>query len=303
MTRLITALALLIGLAPPVMAQDGVLDLPQWQSTTVNDLAGLLTPDDSAALQRLLDTLRDDTGVEGTVVTLNDRASHGGADGLEPFATRLFNHWGVGDAQRRDGFMVLVLAQDREARIELGAGYEHDADILAQDIMRNTMLPAFQAGDLSRGTLAGTQAVVDLIARPVAQGQPPQSGKSWTNRIVGFLFFGAWAGILGMIARRAWRRAHCPQCNKRGLQTIRTPQKIPLPEGGFLASNDDVTRQCPHCGFARTTTRARPQRIWYGAAGEILRQDRNPAYRGAGGRGGSGFGGGSSRGGGASGRW
>ena len=85
MRRLLGVLILLAGLLPAA-AQD----LPQWESATVNDFAGLLTPEDATALDRALSDLRDDTGVEGTVVTLTDRARYGGADGLEPFATRLF---------------------------------------------------------------------------------------------------------------------------------------------------------------------------------------------------------------------
>ena len=152
MRRLLAGLILLLGLLP-AMAQD----LPQWQSTMVNDFAGLLTPEDAAGIDRMLADLRDQTGVEGTVVTLPDRARYGGKDGLEPFATRLFNHWGVGDAQRNNGFMLLVLTADREARIELGRGYQNDADIIAQDITRRTLLPAFRDGRMSQGIRDGTR--------------------------------------------------------------------------------------------------------------------------------------------------
>ncbi len=298
MAAWLVALLWLVALAP-AHAQG----LPEWQSLHVNDFAGLLAPEDAKALDAALAALREQTGIEGTVVTLPDRARHGGTDGLEPFATRLFNHWGVGDAARNDGFMVLVLAQDREARIELGRGYENDADILAQDIMRNTMLPAFRDGRMSQGIREGTLAVIDLIARPVAAGQPlAMPRRSLMDRILPFLFGAAGLAILGAAARQAWRRNRCPQCGRRGLETQVAPLETPLPEGGHMVSQDNVTRRCPACGWSETRQRLRPQTVWYGPTGTVLRSEPTPGYRSAA-RGSSGFGGGSSRGGGASGRW
>ena len=295
MRRLLAALILLVSLLPAA-AQD----LPQWESTTVNDFAGLLTPEDATALDRALSDLRDDTGVEGTVVTLTDRARYGGADGLEPFATRLFNHWGVGDAQRNNGFMLLVLTADREARIELGRGYQNDADIIAQDITRRTLLPAFRDGRMSQGIRDGTQDIIKHIVLPTTRGEAVQRpDEPLTPKIIGF---GIWAAIMALIGRHVWRRNRCPQCHRRDFTTSRSPHREELPEGGYRVSSDDVTRTCRHCGWSGTRQRPNRNSIWYGTDGTRIRSERNSRC-GPGGGGSSGFGGGSSRGGGASGRW
>lgn len=168
---ILTALGLgALGLSAPARAQS----LPDWDYTSVNDFAGLLTNDDTMVIDQALIALHDETGVEGTVVTLNERASHGGTSGLENFATRLFNYWGVGDKRRNDGFMLLVLKDDREARIELGAGYPPSFDRVAGQIMDQIMVPAFRNGDYSGGLRAGTLAVIEKIARPQVAGQPAQ---------------------------------------------------------------------------------------------------------------------------------
>ena len=295
MRRLLGVLILLAGLLPAA-AQD----LPQWESATVNDFAGLLTPEDATALDRALSDLRDDTGVEGTVVTLTDRARYGGADGLEPFATRLFNHWGVGDAQRNNGFMLLVLTADREARIELGRGYQNDADIIAQDITRRTLLPAFRDGRMSQGIRDGTQDIITHIVLPTTRGEALQRpDEPLAPKVIGF---GIWAAIMALIGRHVWRRNRCPQCHRRDFTTSRSPHREELPEGGYRVSSDDVTRTCRHCGWSGTRQRPNRNSIWYGADGTRIRSERNSRY-GPGGGGSSGFGGGSSRGGGASGRW
>ena len=291
MRRLLAGLILLLGLLP-AMAQD----LPQWQSTMVNDFAGLLTPEDAAAIDRMLADLRDQTGVEGTVVTLPDRARYGGKDGLEPFATRLFNHWGVGDAQRNNGFMLLVLQNDREARIELGRGYGNDADILAQDIMRGTLLPAFRDGRMSQGIRDGTRDIIDLIVLPTTRGETLQHPrKSAAPGMIGLGILGAFIALMG---RRIWRRNRCPDCGKRDLTTTRQPRQEPQPDGGYTVRADDVTRTCRQCGWTETRQRANRDTVWYDTSGNRLRSERNRASGGP-----SGFGGGASRGGGASGRW
>ena len=234
------------------------------------------------------------------MVTLTDRARYGGADGLEPFATRLFNHWGVGDAQRNNGFMLLVLTADREARIELGRGYQNDADIIAQDITRRTLLPAFRDGRMSQGIRDGTQDIIKHIVLPTTRGEAVQRpDEPLTPKIIGF---GIWAAIMALIGRHVWRRNRCPQCHRRDFTTSRSPHREELPEGGYRVSSDDVTRTCRHCGWSDTRPRANRDTVWYDRDGNRIRSTPNPNFR-AGPGGSSGFGGGSSRGGGASGRW
>ncbi|MFD2441171.1 hypothetical protein ACFSS8_15735 [Paracoccus kondratievae] len=69
-----------------------------------------------------------------------------------------------------------------------------------------------------------------------------------------------------------------------------------------MVSHETVTRRCPACGWSESRERLRPQTVWYGPTGTVLRSERTPGYRSLSG-GSPGFGGGSSRGGGASGRW
>lgn len=295
MRRLLGVLILLAGLLPAA-AQD----LPQWESATVNDFAGLLTPEDATALDRALSDLRDDTGVEGTVVTLTDRARYGGADGLEPFATRLFNHWGVGDTARNAGFMLLVLTDQREIRIELGRGYENDADLIAQDIIRGTLLPALRDGRMSQGIRQGTEDVIRYIALPASRGETPEGPQKWlTPQSIGL---GLWVALLGLLGLHAWRRKRCPKCRRRDFTTSLSPHREMQSDGSYRVAADDLTRTCRHCGWSGTRQRPNRNSIWYGADGTRIRSERNSRY-GPGGGGSSGFGGGSSRGGGASGRW
>lgn len=65
--------------------------LPNHTSTFVNDFADLLDPETEARLTALLQQVKQDRGVEMTVVTINSRNDYGQYDAIEPFATALFN--------------------------------------------------------------------------------------------------------------------------------------------------------------------------------------------------------------------
>ncbi len=282
---MIRAALIWLCLALPLAAQE----LPDWEHTSINDFARLLNEDDTRRLDQALIALHAETGVQGTVVTLASRAQYGGSDGLEPFATRLFNHWGIGDAERNDGFMLLVLRDDREVRIELGAGYPPWADQIAGRIIDSTLLPAFRADEMSRGIRAGTLSVIDDIARPHAKGTPPDSRNPRRDLIDILLPIGVFGffGFIGFrILRSIWERIRfgrrpCPNCGNSGL--VKETEVIRQGTEHGRASEVMWTR-CPTCSWTSPRSEPRPVK---------RRRSRRS----------SGFGGGRSSGGGASGRW
>lgn len=225
---MIRAAALLVALWAGAAAAQG---LPAPAPGAVSDFAAVLDRADAVALDQALGALRADTGVQGAVVTVARAGAYGRAD-VETLARDLFNAWGVGDAMRNDGFMVLVAVDDRAARIALGAGYTPEADIIAQAIMAQTMLPAFRAGDLSRGIRAGTQDVIDHIARPVAAGAEPQAParRGWHPLVV-LAGFAAFIAAHRLWRRRA-RRAGSAMAAGQGGAAGRDAPDGPGPDGG-----------------------------------------------------------------------
>lgn len=270
---MIRALLLSLALCLPVAAEGRAY-------ARIEDLAGVLSLDDARVLDRALTALLRETGVEGVVVTMPRR----GAERLETWATRLFSDWGVGDPGRNDGFMVLVLPQTREARIELGAGYPAAADETAAAIMNTVMLPAFRGNRLSDGMRDGTLAVIDRIARPHAAGAARGGGGGGLAGRLGFVAVVALMGM-GLINRhrKSQRDRTCPRCGGTKVYRQHVPVPSPKPEIDRILG-PVIWRRCPDCGWGES--------------------HRGPAgsgwHRGGGG---GGPGGGHSSGGGASGRW
>ena len=291
--RLMLSGGLLALLLLPLAA---LADLPAAEDFYVNDFADVLTLEEEAELRGRLTDLREETRIHGVVATLRSPIDYDGPTGLAAFATALFNHWGIGDRIRNDGFLILVATDTREIRIELGAGYEPVWDNRAQRVIDALMVPLLRDERYAEGLEAGVSGVADYIARPLSQGVSftategmPDAPEENENDLVTFLTFMALIGGMVLYSNRAElgdalaRHRPCPQCRAR---TIRT--KAGRRPGEEVLS---MRRFCSSCGWE--TWRALPD----AGSGD------QSSDRGSSSGGGGGFGGGSSSGGGASGRY
>lgn len=270
--------AVFLFLATPLFAQV----YPDYDRTTITDRADLLTDDQENAMDARLAGLRRDTGIEFAVLTLRSQAPYAASQSLEDFATGLFNHWGIGDASRNDGILVLILSEDRAMRIELGAGYARDWDRVSQNVINRSFLPGFESGDYATGISDGVEDVIASIALPFSEGSDaPASDGDYTPWMVFVAVMGALLisgrQFVGDILTRFQR---CPNCGSRSLSRVRKTLRKPTRTS---EGSGEVTTRCSQCTYrdVRSFTVSRIS---------------SSSSRG-------GFGGGRSGGGGASGRW
>lgn len=208
--------------APEYQSADGG-QVPGYQEIYVNDYAGLLTPAARSGIRNSLVGLYDRTGIEMTVLTIATMSDFGHYGPIEPFATRLFNTWGIGNATRNDGVLVLVARNDREMRIELGSGYAASWDKRMQRVIDTAFLPAFRRDAYEQGIVEGVDATIAELTggNPAEMDQPPVV-RGW-SRIIGWLQdLGGWAVAVlapplagfSMWLRRYLRRRprRCPTC-------------------------------------------------------------------------------------------
>lgn len=137
--------------------------------SVVVDNGNLLNPADLAEIRAELADLERTTGIEGAVLTVHSISDYKTGDAtIEAFARTMFDKWGIGHKPENNGFLIVVSKDDRKARIELGAGYEHRLDGAMQKVMDEVMVPAFRANDHSRGIKEGTRAVIGKVTRKVS---------------------------------------------------------------------------------------------------------------------------------------
>jgi len=110
------------------------------------------------------------------VVTIRSlSAQRAAAYSIERYASEMLRAWSL-DADRRSyGLTLLVSADDRLARIELGSAWTGAHDGRARQIMDRLILPAFRRGDLSQGIVAGVQGF-DAMGRGLELPGEPHLG-------------------------------------------------------------------------------------------------------------------------------
>lgn len=187
------ALTLTASAAAPLSAQEAGPEtaFPELTGRVV-DSAGILSPEDRAALEATLAQLEQETTVQVVVASVPRIEG-----AIEDYSLRLAEHWGIGQAETDNGALVLVSIEDRRARIEVGYGLEGAIpDGLAGRIIRHELAPHFASGEYALG-LAATAAALGQAARgeyrtaaaPAGPGGPGR--RDGRSRAWPLLFFGA----------------------------------------------------------------------------------------------------------------
>ena len=127
----------------------------------VNDHANVLSPSVKSQITALIQELKDRTGAEIAVVTVNTTSPLT----IEQFAVELFQKWGIGQKGKDNGVLVLLAARDRKVRIEVGYGLEGAVtDLKSKLIIDQLMVPAFKQGNYDLGVAQGVVMLAKLVS-------------------------------------------------------------------------------------------------------------------------------------------
>jgi uncharacterized protein len=199
-----------------------------WHSW-IADRAGLLDAGAEAALNARIDQLERTCGAQIAIVTVENT----GEDTPKQFATALLHRWGVGNRDRDDGVLVLVVPGARRIEIETGYGAEGALpDGRVGRIIREQALPRFKVNDYAGGLIAvvnelcvalenGGTAPTALAAEPnesltelpvTPQGTSPIPEAQWISLLVSLTLF-ALGGLV--VQQHLSHRRSCPKCGLR----------------------------------------------------------------------------------------
>jgi uncharacterized protein len=153
MRRGIFAVVLVIVGAATTFAADIVI--PSLTGRVV-DQAGILSSSEESNLSSKLAGLEKKTTIQLVVVTLKSLQSHT----IEQWGVALGRGWGIGQAGKNNGVLLIVAPSERELRIEVGYGLEGTLpDAIADSIIRNIIVPRFKAGNMVGGINDGVDAI------------------------------------------------------------------------------------------------------------------------------------------------
>ena len=147
----------------------------------VNDRAGLLSERD-----------QERAGGRARAVRDGDDESDRGRDleslqglPIEEYGYQLGRHWGIGQAGKDNGALLIVAPEEREVRIEVGYGLEGElTDAQSRTIIETSILPHFRQGDFAAGIKAGVAAMIDDAGRQLRPCPAPGSGPGERARAV-----------------------------------------------------------------------------------------------------------------------
>lgn len=253
----------------------------------VNDYANLLSQPREDELESRLRDHEQRTGNQVAVLTIT--SLEGAA--IETFALEVVESWRLGQAGKDNGALLLVAANDRELRIEVGYGLEpYITDAVSGRIIREQMVPRFRAGDFETGIMAGANAMLAQIEGIEDFGEAPDAKDAPANYTLPGAALSFLSAIFGLVVWRKRRRSAPRKSAKTGLmmrrlseqeedQHLDAGQQMEESIGSvdydvwstgqphdinIIAYRNHLNfryRNCPHCGY----------RTYYHARTEILR--------------------------------
>ena len=177
----VLSMALVAGPLASDAAAKASFPAPPPPGRFTSDGAGLIEKEDGQEIDRLAAALLAEKGYPVSVVTIRSLASQD-ATGytIEGYAAELMQSWRAEERFRTYGMLLLVAAEDRKARIQLGSAWGEAHDDRARRIMDRLILPAFRDEEMSLGILEGIRGF-DAMGRQIGDPsvQRQRSNSPW----------------------------------------------------------------------------------------------------------------------------
>ncbi|HEY3271741.1 MAG TPA: TPM domain-containing protein [Geothrix sp.] len=192
MRRILVLIGLLAGLWGGLrLGAQAILPPPpvRW----VTDGSNLLSPALREGLDQRLKAYQEGTGHQ-VLVWIGGTT---GGDPLEDWTVRAFAAWKVGRKGLDDGLVLFIFTGDQKVRIEVGYGLEGQVpDILASQIIRETILPRLKSGDADGALNAGVDRILKVVGGDASARAPQDQGLRGGQPIG----LGGWIliGVLGL---------------------------------------------------------------------------------------------------------
>ena len=134
----------------------------------VSNPDGIIPAQDAAILNQDIQRIKDSTSVEIAVVLVNSI----GNEEIKPFATKLFEHWGIGKKENDNGLLILFVNDKKQITFETGYGVEGVLpDAICKRIQMQDMIPYFKQGEFGKGLIAGVQTIGKVLLKQDVRGE------------------------------------------------------------------------------------------------------------------------------------
>lgn len=154
------------------------LNVPSLQGRRIIDAGEMVYAHTEEQVTALLRSHEEATGNQVAVLIISSLED----ESLEAYANRVFNTWGLGQAEKNNGVLLLIVRDERRVRIEVGYGLEPElTDLEAKQIIDHEIVPNFRRQEYDRGVVEGVKAILQAIGGVYAPHYETR-GPLWGNR-------------------------------------------------------------------------------------------------------------------------
>ena len=126
----------------------------------VIDQANILTATEKQNLEQQIRNIYNQGKAQIGIIIVSTT----GSEDIFDFAMRVAEQWKLGSAKQDNGLLIAVAVNDRKIHIATGYGLEGVLpDIIASQIIRNQITPAFQQGQYPQGLQAGMNEIERIL--------------------------------------------------------------------------------------------------------------------------------------------
>jgi len=157
----------------------------------VSDVGRLLSEDAVYRINGMIASMENTSTAQMAVVIVPSI----GDEVPKDFATRLFQHWGIGQEGADNGLLLLVVTDQRRSELETGYGLEGLLpDVICLRILLDELVPRFQKKDYDGGVINTVKRAKNLLENPEAM----------TEMRASFDPKHSWPRVMGVQIRPVW---------------------------------------------------------------------------------------------------
>ena len=139
--------------------QFAIPEKPKKQ-TSIYDYVNLLPASQSKALEQKLIRYSDSTSTQIVVAIISSTEG----ENINYLGAQWGQKWGIGQAEKDNGILVLLAKDDRRIAINTGYGVEGSlTDFMSKRIIESVIIPEFKKGDYYGGLDKGSDAIFQVL--------------------------------------------------------------------------------------------------------------------------------------------
>lgn len=193
-TRIIISVFLFVVVFAGLSSSVSALDVPPAPTDIpIVDTTNTLTQEQKNTLADSIANVKKETSNQIAILMIPSLNN----DSLEDYSIRVAREWAIGDKEKDNGVLLLIIKDDRKIRIEVGYGLEGAlTDARSSQIIRNVITPDFRQEKYFEGISSGLNSIKLAIQNEYDPASEQGSSIKLNGDFWQFIFFVVFFGLI-----------------------------------------------------------------------------------------------------------